>query len=271
MSFPERRSLTIDGQRALAWRELGSGPPLLLINGYAATADDWAPDLLSELAAGFHVICPDNRGVGGSGLGDPARLSIGGIAADLERLLDHLELDGVTLAGWSMGGFVAQRLEPRAPGRVLATALLSTDPGGPGAVRADPAAWARLVDRSGTPREQATRLIELLFPPAVAPSIDEQFGEIVADARAKLSPSTLDAQSDAVEAWYRTEPEAGSEPPALVLCGSEDVVIPPANADLLAARRPGSIVERYEGCGHAFMAQEPARTAALIRDFALRG
>lgn len=40
-----------------------------------------------------------------------------------------------------MGGFVAQALAARAPGRVESLALLSTDPGGPSAIRAEPADW----------------------------------------------------------------------------------------------------------------------------------
>jgi hypothetical protein len=64
-----------------------------------------------------------------------------------------------------------------------------------------PEAWARLTDHSGTPREQATRLISLLFPPELAEEIDRQFGAIVAEARAGLSPAALAAQETAMEAW----------------------------------------------------------------------
>jgi pimeloyl-ACP methyl ester carboxylesterase len=53
----------------------------------------------------------------------------------------------------------------------------------------------------------------------------------------------------------------------LAICGSEDVVIPPQNADALAARWPGTHVERIAGGGHAFMAQQPKRVAQLIVDF----
>jgi pimeloyl-ACP methyl ester carboxylesterase len=53
----------------------------------------------------------------------------------------------------------------------------------------------------------------------------------------------------------------------LVAHGAEDLVIPPANADALAARWPGARVERFAGGGHAFMAQEPRRLAELIAGF----
>jgi len=270
MTAASAQTIEIDG-RALAWRSLGDGPPLLLVNGYAATGGDWDPQLLQRLAETFRVISPDNRGMGRSVLGDPAGLTIDGMASDLELLLDALEVDRAPVVGWSMGGFVAQRLALRAPARVERLVLLSTDPGGATAVAPEPEAWARLLDHSGSAREQATRLISLLFPPALAPAIDEQFGAIVALARSGLDPQALAAQEAAMVAWHLEEqprPSDGAAPPALIAHGSEDVVIPPANAAALAARWPGARVELFGGGGHAFMAQEPLRLADLIAAFA---
>ncbi len=261
--------LHIDGRR-LAWRTVGRGPALLLINGYAATGADWDPELLMRLARSFQVICPDNRGVGGSELGE-GELTIDGMAADLVALLDQLGQDRIAVAGWSMGGFVAQRLVARAPSRVASLALLSTDPGGPRAVQPEPAVWAKLIDHSGTLRERASRLISLLFPPDLAPEIDRKFGDVVAAARAALSLRSLSAQEAAIGAWLAAEqlgPEPAEAPPILVLHGSEDVVIPAANVERLAERWPGCEVERFAGGGHAFMAQEPRRVAERLAAFA---
>ncbi len=256
-------AIEIDGRR-LAWRALGMGPPLLLVNGYAATGLDWDPAFLAALAATHEVICPDNRGLGGSGLGD-GELTVDGMAADLETLLDARGVASAAVVGWSMGGFVVQRLARRAPGRVAALALISTDPGGPGTVLAEPEVWARLTDRSGSAREQASRLIALLFPPALAPAIDRDFGELVAAGRAALSAAALDAQEGAMTAWHRDEQaRAATAPPTLVVHGSEDEVIPAANAELLAERWPGAEVAIVAGAAHAVMAQEPERVAAVI-------
>jgi pimeloyl-ACP methyl ester carboxylesterase len=215
------------------------------------------------------VICPDNRGVGGSELGAET-LTVDAMAADLEALLDSLELARVPVVGWSMGGFIAQRLALRSPRRVAALVLFSTDPGGPEAVAAEPRVWAELTDHSGTPRQRATRLISLLFPPPVALEVDRQFGEIVAAARAALPLETLRAQEAAMQAWHAEGQECPGDdhPPVLIAHGAEDLVIPPANAAALAARWPGASVELLPGCGHAFMAQEPVRLAGLVRSFA---
>jgi pimeloyl-ACP methyl ester carboxylesterase len=250
---------------------MGRGPSLLLVNGYAATAVDWDPDLLSALSQSFQVICPDNRGMGRSDLGDPAGLTVESMAADLERLLDALEIDRAPVVGWSMGGFVIQWLCAKAPGRVEAMALLSTNVGGSSVVHGHPGVWERLTDHSGTPREQASRLISLLFPPGLAPEIDDRFGELVAAARAQLSSRALFAQEAAIEDWYANEQPGPSvtAPPTLAVCGSEDVVVPPENSDRLGMRWPDCRVERMEGGGHAFMAQEPLWTANLLKSFLL--
>lgn len=248
-------------------------PPLLLVNGYAATGGDWDPAFVAALERSFELICPDNRGVGSSPPGAlDGPLTIETMAADLEALLDTRGIERLPIAGWSMGGFVVQALAARAPHRVEAMVLLSTDPGGPEAVLAEPAVWSRLTDRTGTPREQASRLISLLFPTPLAAEIDREFGEIVATGRAALSPSALKAQEEAMIAWHAEDPPSPSAGPPRVLaaCGSEDVVIPPENTDLLATRWPECRVERFAGGGHAFMAQEPERLAALITSFLLR-
>lgn len=264
MALPEPTgTIEIDGRR-FAWRSSGRGPRLLLVNGYAATGADWDPTFLAGLGESFEVICPDNRGLGASELGDD-ELTIAGMAADLEALLDALSVESLPVVGWSMGGFAAQRLALRAPRRVTALALLGTDAGGPDAVPPPADSWARLVDHSGSPSEQATRLISLLFPPAVAVEVDREFGEIVAAARADLSPAALRAQEAAMESWHaEPQPQPAAPPPTIVAHGREDAVIPAANAPLLAARWGAAQAEVLDGCGHALMAQEPQRLVAAI-------
>jgi pimeloyl-ACP methyl ester carboxylesterase len=262
-------SMQIDGRR-FAWSELGEGPPLVLVNGYAASSADWDPTFIAALARTFTLICPDNRGTGDSELGDPDALTVDAMVDDVEALVDELGLGRPALAGWSMGGYVVQRLALRSPQRASAIALLATGPGGGAGVPAEPYVWEQLTDHSGTPREQATRLIALLFPPDVASAIDAQFGDVVAQARAAFSPQTLAAQERVLDAWQaEPQPAPGEDaPPVLVLGGELDVVAPPGNADALAALWPETTVERIAGGGHAFMAQEPERVAALISDFA---
>ncbi len=241
---------------------------LLLLQGYSGTSADWDPTFLGELAAGHRVVCPDPRGMGESSLGDPAEpVTVAGMAADALAVLDHLEVDRALVVGWSMGGFVAQALTCAAPSRVTGLGLIATDAGGPSAVLTDRADWARLVDTSGTPREQATRLLDLLFPQPLAGQLDAQVGDLVAQAKAVLDPEVLKAQEAAIEGWHATAPAPlpTGTPPVVAVAGSVDVVIPAANLPLIAARWPGCRTEVIDGAGHGVMAQEPQRVAALLR------
>jgi pimeloyl-ACP methyl ester carboxylesterase len=239
------------------------GPPLLLINGYAATKDDWDPRFVGALAEGFEVVHPEMANAP----------TVAAMADDVVRLLDRLGIERAAVAGWSMGGMVAQELAARFPERVSALVLLATDGGGPDAVRCTDTVDRALRDRSGTPREQASRLIALLFPPDVAAVIDAQFGDVVADARARLSPAVLDAQEAAMDAWHREpggERLAAIRAPALIAVGTEDMVIPPANGELLRGGLRDAWLAPFAGGGHAFMAQEPQRLARLIGAFLAR-
>ncbi len=264
---PEHRTAT-----GIAWRRLGSGPPLVLINGYAATKDDWDPALLDALARKSTVFCPDNRGVGDS---EPAagELTFEQMAADVLSVMDAVEAETAALAGWSMGGMVAQEVAATAPDRVEALVLLATDPGGPIAKQCRRDVGERLFDHSGTPHEQARRLLDLLFPPQLSAGLYDQFGDIVAAARAKLLPEALTRQEEAITRRYELPADerlAAIRAPALIATGLEDVVVPPENSPILAERLESSWLARFPGGGHAFQAQEPQRLAALIAAFLAR-
>ncbi len=261
-------AIEIDGRR-YAWRSVGGGPPLVMVNGYAATSADWDPTLVAALAEDFELICPDNRGVGGSELGDE-ELTIEAMAADVEALVDALELDAAAVCGWSMGGYVAQALAERAPARIGALALIGTHPGGPTYVpTGDTEAFARLIDHSGTPRDQAARLISVFFPPDRAAAAEAELGETFAAVRARLDHTALDAQVAALVAWRdREPPPLAPPPPALVIHGALDRLVSVGNAAPLAERW-GARLEIFGESAHAAMTQEPSRAAAAIRGTAL--
>jgi pimeloyl-ACP methyl ester carboxylesterase len=254
--------------RTIAWTAIGDGAPLLLINGYAATGADWDPSFLGLLAARHRVICPDNAGLGRSTLADDEVVGgAEGMAADMLALLDALELERTAVVGWSMGGFVAQALARSAPGRVTALGLISTHTGGPDCLEGEPRVARELVDHSGTPREQASRLISLLFPPAVAPEADERFGELVAAARAALPERVLFMQEEALRAWHdrlRALPILDPPLPTAIVHGGLDPVVPPGNAEVLARFHPRATVAIRPACAHAPMAQEPEAVGEAI-------
>ena len=173
-------TVAVDGAQIVC-RAIGKGPPLLVLNGFAATSADWDPSFIDRLASSNELILVNNRGIGGS-TDDGQAFDIARLAADAACVIDNLGVERVSVLGWSMGGFIAQALALNYADHIDKLVLLSTDPGGVEAVLASPDVWSKLIDTSGTPNEQARRLLFLLFPSNVAESIYRLFGDIVAAA-----------------------------------------------------------------------------------------
>jgi pimeloyl-ACP methyl ester carboxylesterase len=97
----------------------GAGPDVLLMHGFAASADrNWfAPGIADALlASGRRVIAYDARGHGASGKPhDPAAYGNGAMVRDAQALLDHVGVTTVDVVGYSMGALMASRLVPVEP------------------------------------------------------------------------------------------------------------------------------------------------------------
>lgn len=99
----------------------GSGPPILLIHGFASNLEgNWRMTGVIEALVndGRRVIAIDNRGHGKSDKPhDPAKYGIMNMAGDSIALLDHLGLEKVDLMGYSMGGYITAALITEYPER----------------------------------------------------------------------------------------------------------------------------------------------------------
>jgi pimeloyl-ACP methyl ester carboxylesterase len=239
------------------------------LNGFAATGADWDPSFVDKLASSNQLILLNNRGIGGS-TDNGQSFGIQKLADDAAHVIETLGLDRTSVLGWSMGGFIAQTLAVEHPDLVNKLILLSTDSGGTDADLASPAVWSQLIDISGTPREQARRLLFLLFPNDVAEFFYRDFGDIIAAARAQLSPDLLRRQAAAMDAWHSSGVAnrlRQIREPALVATGIEDIVVPPSNALKVVNAIPGAWLAQFPRSGHAFIAQYPQAVAELINSF----
>ncbi|MBA3832191.1 MAG: alpha/beta hydrolase [Chthoniobacterales bacterium] len=84
------------------------GPVLLFLHGGFGSIEDFNP-VLAGLQKDFRVIGIDSRGQGKSTLGEDA-LTYGRVQKDVERVLDHLGIDTLSVIGFSDGGIAAYRL-----------------------------------------------------------------------------------------------------------------------------------------------------------------
>lgn len=251
----------------LAVTVTGRGPSLLLIPGLGATRVIFAP-LLPLLASSHSVIVYDQRGVGESDVTD-GPYTTEQLAGDAAAVLDAIGASRAAVLGASFGGMVAQQLAVNHAPRVSVLILAATGPGRNRLVEAPaPEAAAALLGRGArTPadayRIACTVMYSRRFQGEHADLIDEQVRERAARPVAARGFQAQHAASLSHDAW---DDLADLTMPALVMHGSEDEVMPLANARALAAQIPRARLEVFDGCGHLFFHEAPQRTAALVAE-----
>jgi pimeloyl-ACP methyl ester carboxylesterase len=135
-------TLRTDDGRTLAWRQVGSGPPLILHpGGPGGSALSFGE--LPELAERRTLLLLDPRGTGDSDRpADPSAYDLADYVADLEALREQLGLARMDLLGHSHGGFVAMAWAAAHPERVDRLVLAATAPRFTDEIRARRAARA---------------------------------------------------------------------------------------------------------------------------------
>ncbi len=117
--------VTLDGV-TIAYDVFGAGPPVVLVCGCGEPAVGWHLTVVPALVdAGYQVVTFDNRGVAPSS-SPPAPYSIATMVRDTIGLLDHLGLDRVRIAGYSLGGWVAETMAAEYPERLDAAAFIGS-------------------------------------------------------------------------------------------------------------------------------------------------
>ncbi|MFL5853446.1 MAG: alpha/beta fold hydrolase [Solirubrobacteraceae bacterium] len=190
------------GDVDLAYRSIGHGEPVVMIMGLGGTMDAWLPQLVGRIGGGRRIVVFDNRGTGRSSAGIKP-ITVRTMAGDTHGLIRRLKLEHPDVLGWSMGGFIAQRLDLDHPRDVDRLVLAATTGGGPGSTRPDPDAVATLL--GGGP----AALLGLLFPlPAEQAASDAYIASITRWSEFSLSvPSdVLSAQLAASAQWFAHGP-----------------------------------------------------------------
>jgi len=246
----------------VGYRVVGSGPPLVLIMGYAGTIDTWEPQFLDLLAQHFRVVVFDNAGIGGTGA-LPSPLTIDAMANQTGALINALHLGRPDVLGWSMGGMIAQALAVLHPGQVRRLVLCATFPGA-GTVIPPQAKIDDLTNGNG---------LSVLFPAdqAMAAAAFSAEAQSYADPEA-ASAAVIAAQGRAALSWFHGTDAAGRETaqitaPTLVADGAEDQLDATANAHAIARLIPGAKLLIYPDAGHGFLFQEGAAFAVTVESF----
>lgn len=263
----------VDGVRT-TYAILGpaSAAPLVLMNGTGSPMAQWDPALLAGLSRDQRVLVYDYPGLGGSAA-LPGRLTFDALADHAAGLMDAVGLARAHVLGWSMGGFVAQRLAVGHPARVSALILAATNPGG-AATTLGPG-WVQ--EQDSDPESTLRGYVRTNYPPghrdrgwAFVRRVDAAIssGRYPAD---RVPATVYDAMVAAEDPWLDSSANLRAlrnlEVPTLVVTGREDVVTPLANSRLLARTIPGARLLLVPESGHSFLFQQPAGSAAIVTRF----
>jgi pimeloyl-ACP methyl ester carboxylesterase len=261
------RTVRADGTR-IAWYERGEGPPLVMLMGTGSTMAEWDPALLRLLARDHRLILFDYPGVGRSG---PWRgRSFDSLADTTAAFMAAIGVTKADVLGWSMGGFVAQRLAILHPDRVSSLVLAGTNPGGGRTVLGT--RRAQRIDSKPNPSDRD--ILHELYPPDRQAEGRRFLHRLVTASRSGQIPNdfnvpaaTTDAQVAAEDPWLRSNRNyrqlASIGAPTLATAGREDPVVPPVNLREIASRIPGAGLEVFPGA-HAFLFQSREAFARAV-------
>jgi pimeloyl-ACP methyl ester carboxylesterase len=250
-------------------------PALLMIMGATGSMRRWPDEFCIRLAeAGRFVIRYDNRDTGRSTtfpIGAPG-YTVRDLAADAVGVLDAYGVECAHVAGWSMGGMIAQNIAIHHPSRIRSVFLFGSSPDGSAigaaasgvgedtrALAAPPqqviALLSFLANVDWTDQAQAidawAREDEVLLGPgdAPAPELDRaNLAVIVREARDILAHRRNHPIVVATSYWRDRLKDIRA--PTLIMHGSHDYCLPLDHAKAMADEIPGAKLVVVEGMGH---------------------
>jgi 3-oxoadipate enol-lactonase len=239
---------------------------VLLIMGLGMTATGWWRTVPVLVDAGFRVITFDNRGVGRSER-PPGPYTAAEMADDAVAVLDAAGVEAAHVYGISLGGMIAQELALQYPQRVRALVLGATTAGGAAHVPADEEVNTVVRLRAQMTAEYAVwASVPLNYSRRTRRDAGDRIAEDIAQRlRFPVEPEYYAAQLAAAHA--HDAPVSEIRAPTLVVHGEEDVLIPPANGERLAAAIPGAELQLWPETAHLYFTDEPEadrRVAAFL-------
>ena len=246
------------------YRRFGSGPglPLLFLQHFTGTLDNWDPAVTDPLAAGREVILFESAGLGRSSGKVPE--TVAGMAEHALAFLDGLGLKTCDVLGFSLGGMVAQQMVVDRPSVFRRMILTGTAPrGGSDIMHLEKPSLAKHLQ---DPKLQGYAVLQKIFfaPTPSSQSAGEAFIARLLqrkDDREPISgPAIAQAQMAAFREWDQTtgEPFAvlkNIRQPILVVNGVHDEMVVVRNSYWLSENLPNAVLLIYPDSGHGSLFQ----------------
>lgn len=252
------------GKERYAYRRFGAGRglPLLCLQHFTGTLDNWDPAVTDPLARDREVILFESAGLGRSSGTVPE--TIGAMAAHALAFLDGLGLKACDVLGFSLGGMVAQQMALDRPSVFRRMILVATAPrGGDDIMHLEKPSLAKHL---ANPELQGYAVLQKLFfaPTQSSQAAGAAFVERLMQRRQDREPASGPAVAQAQIAAFREwEQFAGQRfadlnairQPVLVVNGIHDEMIPVSNSYWLSANLPNAVLLTYPDSGHGSLFQ----------------
>ena len=247
-----------------AYRRIGGGfrRPLLCLQHFMGTLDNWDPAVTDPLSDNREVILFDSAGIGRSTGTVPTTVT--GMAAHSLNFLDGLCVTSCDVLGFSLGGMVAQQMALDRPSSIHRMILVGTAPrGGEDIMHLEK---PQLAEPLGDPTLTGYAMLQRLFfaptptSQAAGAAFIERLAQRLVDRDTASGRDVAAAQMAAFREWERP---AGTgfggldriEQPVLVVNGIKDEMIPVANSYRLAEHLPNAVLLVYPDSGHGSLFQ----------------
>ena len=225
-----------------AYRRFGSGPghPLMFLQHFTGTLDNWDPAVTDPLASEREVILFDNAGVGRSTGKVPT--TVAGMASHALEFLDGLGLENCDVLGFSLGGMVALQMAQDRPSIFRRMILVGTAPrGGEDIMHLEKPSLARHL---GDPTLKGYAVLQRIFfaPTSSSQTAGGAFTERLARRQEDLDTASGQDVAAAQIAAFR-EWEQFTE------------MIPVSNSYWLSENLPNAVLLAYPDSGHGSLFQ----------------
>ncbi len=247
----------IDGRKIACWVNNGSflsdRKTLVFIHGSGGDHTNWIRQYTSMKDA-FNIAALDLPGHGRSE--GPGEQNVTAYVEWVKKILDGLGVSNPVLIGHSLGAAIALSFVIRYDGSAAAVVPVA------GGVKmpVNPLILAGL-------KQDPAAVIGMAAKFSLAKQNREKFSSLLAESLSRINPEILHGDFSACNDLDITEAVAGIRVPALVVCGAEDKMTPPALSQFIRDCIPGARLALIEEAGHFAMMENSEAFNAALTDF----
>ena len=260
------------GERKIAYRSIGKGLPIIMVNRFRGTLDTWDPAFLDALASGFNVITIDYTGTGlSTGV---CAADVFSMAKDVKDVAETLKLPKIIVAGWSLGGLVAQTVTTNYPDLLSHSILIGSGPPGKNTGVPEKAFWERALKEVNDlddgyvlffePKSEKSKNAGLLSFGRMAKRTEDLDTFVSKECYGKQRKAIEDFREDK---HGNLENLKKSEIPILVFMGDHDICFHVEDWYPLIGKLPSIQLIVMPLAGHAVQHQYPELAAKYITEF----